>query len=92
MGDLLPNNNALATLQSLLVAAEGNAYAKCKLTAVEQAKMLDTRTLVGCMLLSYPVLRAAAMDTVTRALLISELVSLSVANDMAVMLLGGLCV
>ena len=54
--------------------------------------MLDTRTLVGRMSLSYPVLRAAATDTVMRALLISELVSLSVADGTAVVLPRGLCV
>ena len=57
---------------------------------MERAKTLDTRTLVGQMSLSYPVLRAAATDTVTRALLISELVSLSVADGTAVVLPRGL--
>ena len=54
--------------------------------------MLDTRMLVGCMSLSYPIIHAAAMDTVTRALLISELVLLSVADGTAVVLPHGLCV
>ena len=57
---------------------------------MERAKTLDTRTLVGRMSLSYPVLRAATTDTVTRALLISELVSLSVADGTAVVLPRGL--
>ena len=57
---------------------------------MERAKTLDTRTLVGRMSLSYPVLLAAATDTVTRALLISELVLLSVADGTAVMLPCGL--
>ena len=52
--------------------------------------MLDTRTLVGRISLSYPVLRVATTDTVTRALLISELVLLSVADGMAVVLPRGL--
>ena len=52
--------------------------------------MLDTRTLVGRMSLSYPGLCAAATDTVTRVLLISELVLLSVADGTAVVLPRGL--
>ena len=59
---------------------------------MERAKTLDTRMLVGRMSLSYPVLRAAMTDTVTHALLISELVLLNVADGMAVVLPHGLCV
>ena len=88
--DLRPDGDVLKALQALLAAAAGDAPAKRKLTAIERAKTLDTRTLVGRMSLSYPVLRAAATDTVTRALLISELVSLSVADGTAVVLPRGL--
>ena len=68
----------------------GNALAKRKLAAIEHAKTLDTQTLIGCMAVSYPVLQVAIADTVTRAVLISELVSLSVADGTAVVLPRGL--
>ena len=90
LADFKSEGDMLKTLRTLLAAATGGAPAKRKLTAIQWAKTLDTWTLVCCMSLSYPVLRAAATDTVTRALLISELLSLSVANGTTVVLLWGL--
>ena len=80
----------LKALQALLAVVSGNALAKHKLTMIKHAKTMDTQTLVGCMSLYYPVLRAATMHTVTHALFVLELVSLNVANGTAVVLPWGL--
>ena len=64
LSDLKSEGDMMKILQTLLAGAAGDAPAKHKLTAIKRTKTLDTRTLVGCMSLSYPVLRAAATVTV----------------------------
>lgn len=90
LNDFKSEGDMLKMLQTLLAAAADNTPAKHKLTAVKRAKTLDTRTLVGCMSFSYPLLRATATDTFTHDLLILVLVSLSVADGTAVVLPWGL--
>ena len=76
-------------LQQLL-ATSGEANPKPKPNPVEKALNTDVRTLVAKASLAYPVLRAAAADPALRAMMISELVSLSLEDGGGVVLPVGL--
>ena len=76
-------------LQQLL-ATLGEPNPKPKLNPVEKALNTDVRTLVAKASLAYPVLRAAVADPALQAMMIAELVSLSLEDGGGVVLPVGL--
>ena len=62
--DFKSEGDMMKALRTLLATAVGDAPPKYKLTTIKWAKTIDTQTLIGCISLSYPVLWAAATDTV----------------------------
>lgn len=75
-------------LQSLLATSETTKPPK--LNPVEKVLGTDVRTLAARASIAYPVLRAAAADPALRAMLIAELVSLSLEDGGGVVLPMGL--
>lgn len=79
----------MKVLSQLLATTEGEEKKK-KVNPIDKAKSTDVRTMVARLSLSYPVLRAAAHDPALRAMLLSELVSLSMEDGGGVVLPVGL--